>query len=255
MAPAVSGRFSSPASRAMPPTTARPAAPPWEHCSAPQPARPSVRRQGTQRSAQPPEPASVSSRAERPGPPRLRAPTGPYRAVTTRHTCSACMRTATRCLCVGRPPERATVSRPRARHALPRSCRLASRRRRPEHRHRRRLRAVARQRPRHHPRDRRRLLLPASRPSRFLAATNSHGASTWPPNPQRSSRPGEPGALLGSAWRRVTAPRPPAQHMECGHFRATADRADRSQRWRMSSRTLCVGSASARTGARVPVCR
>jgi hypothetical protein len=31
--------------------------------------------------------------------------------------------------------------------------------------------------------------------------------------------------------------------------------ADRSQRWRVRSRTLGAGSASARTGAGVPVCR
>src|SRR4029450_7182276 len=46
------------------------------------------------------------------------------------------------------------------------------------------------------------------------------GASTRAPNPQRSSRAGEPGALLGSACRRVTAPRPPPRRMECGHSRA-----------------------------------
>ena len=33
------------------------------------------------------------------------------------------------------------------------------------------------------------------------------GAPTWPPNPQRSSRPGEPGALLGSAWQSPTTRR------------------------------------------------
>ena len=40
------------------------------------------------------------------------------------------------------------------------------------------------------------------------------GTSTRPPNRQRSSRPGEPGALLGSAPRRVIAPRPPPRRMK-----------------------------------------
>jgi hypothetical protein len=54
------------------------------------------------------------------------------------------------------------------------------------------------------------------------------GASTWPPNPQRSSRPGKPGALLGSACRGGSQLHGPARRMECGHFRATPpQRSDR----------------------------
>src|SRR4030095_9360124 len=46
---------------------------------------------------------------------------------------------------------------------------------------------------------------------------------TWgprhgPQTPKRSSRPGEPGELLGSACRRGTAPRPPPPRMGCGEL-------------------------------------